>query len=180
MAGSLQDQLLKAGLVDGKKAKQIKQEKRKQAKHQPKGQMTVNEAAVAAEQARQQKAEKDRLLNKQREEEQARKALLAQVKQIVETHRISRARGETAYQFPDQRKIKKLYVTEAQADQLSRGQIGIARLGEGYELVPRAIAEKIQERDASALVVLQERTKTQPGQDEDPYADYPIPDDLMW
>ena len=36
MAGSLQDQLLKAGLADKKKAKQIKKEKTKQTQQQRK------------------------------------------------------------------------------------------------------------------------------------------------
>ena len=40
---SLQDQLLKAGMVDAKKAKQLSKEKRKAAKKQPKGQEQVNE-----------------------------------------------------------------------------------------------------------------------------------------
>jgi len=44
---SLQDQLLKAGMVDKKKAKQIAQQKKKQAKQQakqqPKGSQVINE-----------------------------------------------------------------------------------------------------------------------------------------
>lgn len=186
MAGSLQDQLLKAGVVDSKKARKIKQDKRKRAKQMPKGQVTENQAAVAAEAARKAKVEKDRALNRQREQEQAEKALLAQMRQIVEAHRISRAGGEAPYQFTDGKKIKKLHVTAEQVDQLSRGQIAVARLGESYELIPRNIAEKIRERHAETLVSLQERATNRKGSgtesaaEEDPYADYPIPDDLMW
>ena len=40
---SLQDQLLKAGMVDAKKAKQLSKEKRKATKKQPKGHEQVNE-----------------------------------------------------------------------------------------------------------------------------------------
>ena len=39
MSKSLQDQLLKAGLVDAKKAKSIKKEKNKKNKQRPKGQV---------------------------------------------------------------------------------------------------------------------------------------------
>ena len=57
--------------------------------------------------------------------------------------------------------------------------IAISKLGEEYELVPANIAEKIAQRDASVILV-----HNQPGADQvdedDPYADYPIPDDLMW
>ncbi|HAR59000.1 MAG TPA: DUF2058 domain-containing protein, partial [Alcanivorax sp.] len=88
-----------------------------------------------------------------------------------------RARGEVAYQFVQDKKIKKLHVTEPQRDQLARGQIAIVALGEGHELVPTTVAEKIRQRDEAAVVLLNDRNV----QDEDdPYADYPIPDDLMW
>ena len=48
---SLQDQLLKAGVVDKKKANKIKQEKRKQAKQQPKNKQVVDENKELARQA---------------------------------------------------------------------------------------------------------------------------------
>ena len=56
MANSLQDQLLKAGLVDQKKAKKVKQEKRKQAKQTPKGQQLEDEIKLAARQAQAEKS----------------------------------------------------------------------------------------------------------------------------
>ena len=46
------------------------------------------------------------------------------------------------------------------------------------ELVPRVIADKIAERDAS-LVVRVKKTETVVEED-DPYAAFQIPDDLMW
>ena len=45
---SLQDQLLKAGIVDKKKVKQLNKEMRKQAKQQPKGSAPIDEAKEAA------------------------------------------------------------------------------------------------------------------------------------
>ena len=45
---SLQEQLLKAGLADEKKAREVRNEKRKQRKQQPKGATTVNEAEERA------------------------------------------------------------------------------------------------------------------------------------
>ncbi len=177
---SLQDQLLKAGLVDSKKAKQVKQDKRKQAKQKPKGQAVVNETAERARQALQEKAEKDRQANLARQKEADQKALKAQVKQIIETHRIRRDDGDVHYQFVDDTKIKKIYVTQKVYDQLVRGQVGIARLGDSYELIPRVIADKIIQRDAGAMVKMPEKAVDEQAAADDPYADYPIPDDLMW
>lgn len=172
---SLKDQLMKAGLADAKKARKAEHEKRQEAKAPGQAQ-----AGTLARQALAEQAERDRALNRQREAEKAQKALLAQVRQLVETQRISRQGGELPYQFVDGGKIKKLYVTPAQQDQLVRGQIAIVRLGDGHELVPTVVAEKIRSRDAAAVVLLNARRNDSGMAEDDPYANYRIPDDLMW
>lgn len=171
---SLKDQLMKAGLADAKKARRAEHEKRVQAK-----QPDAESAQALAQKALNEKAERDRELNRVRDAELAQKALAAQIRQLIEAHRIDRKGGEVSYQFTDQRKIKKLYVTAAQQDQLARGQIAIVRLGDNHELVPTIVAEKIRSRDDGAVVVLNQRNSTGPEED-DPYAAYQIPDDLMW
>lgn len=70
---SLQDQLLKAGLADQKKAKAIRNEKHKQRKQQPKGTVQVNETENRARQAREEKAEHDRQLNLKHQQEAEKK-----------------------------------------------------------------------------------------------------------
>ena len=175
---SLQDQLLNAGLVDKKKVKQLGKEKRQNAK-QNKGKPQIDEAKLAAERALAEKAARDREINQQRNAEAERKAIAAQIVQLISVNKLDRRGGETAYQFSDGKKIKKLLVSELQYQQLVKGLIAVTRLREGYELVPAAIAEKIQQRDASAVLVLNTQSKETLAED-DPYADYQIPDDLMW
>lgn len=176
---SLQDQLLKAGLADEKKAKAIRSEKRKQRKQQPKGAVQVNEAEIRARKAREEKAERDRQLNLQRQKEAEKKAIQAQIRQLVETNRLDRSRGETSYQFVDGKKIKKILVDDTMVDQLSRGRLAVVRIDENYDVVPEKVARKIMERDEGAVVVLHDRKQDDQGED-DPYAGYEIPDDLMW
>ena len=176
---SLQDQLLKAGLADDKKAKAIRSEKRKQRKQQPKGAAQVNEAEVRARQAREEKAERDRQLNLQRQQAAEKKAIQAQIRQLVETNRLNRSRGETSYQFVHDKKIKKIFVDDTMVDQLSRGRLAIVYVNESYEVVAEGVARKIMERDMNAVVVLHDRKHEDAGE-EDPYAGYEIPDDLMW
>ena len=77
------------------------------------------------------------------------------------------------------KKITKAWVTAKQQAQLERGQIAIVALGDGYELVPTVVAEKIRQRDENAVLLLNERGKNAVDED-DPYKDFPIPDDLMW
>lgn len=176
---SLQEQLLKAGLADEKKARAVKNEKRKQRKQQPKGAVVVNEAEERARQARQEKAERDRQLNLERKQEAEKKAIQAQIRQLIETNRLDRSRGETSYQFVDGKKIKKIPVDDTMVDQLSRGRLAVVRQGENYDVVPEKVARKIMERDAAAVIVLHDRKQDDAGED-DPYAGYEIPDDLMW
>jgi len=176
---SLQDQLLKAGLADKKKAKAIRNEKHKQRKQQPKGAMQVNEAEQRVQQAREEKTEHDRQLNQQRQAEAQKKAIQAQIRQLVETNRLNRSHGETSYQFVHDKKIKKMYVDDLMVDQLARGRLAIICVSGEYEIVAEGVARKIQERDAQAVVVLHERTQDDLA-DDDPYAGYEIPDDLMW
>lgn len=176
---SLQDQLLKAGLADEKKAKAIRSEKRKKRKQQPKGAVEVNEAEMRARQAREEKAERDRQLNLERQQAAEKKAIQAQIRQLVETNRLDRSRGKTSYQFVHDKKIKKLFVDDTMVDQLSRGRLAIVFVNDNYEIVAEGVARKIMERDESAVVVLHDRTKDDVGED-DPYAGYEIPDDLMW
>lgn len=172
---SLKDQLLKSGLANAKKARTAEHEKRQEAKNPQ-----AETAQKRAQQATAEKVERDRELNRAQQQDRERRALAAQIIQMTEAHRIARKGGEVAYQFTDAKKIKKLYVTAEQQDQLTRGQIAIVRLGEAYELVPAVVAEKIRSRDAAAVVMLNARTTTGVATTDDPYANYRIPDDLMW
>jgi hypothetical protein len=180
---SLQDQLLQAGLINDKQAKQVKKDKRKQDKQSRRSsQPVVDELKQSAQAARAEKAERDRALNLQREQELQQKAIAAQIRQLIENHRQAKGAGnnDIEYNFTDHKLIKKMRVSPAVQQQIIRGQLAIVRLGEGYELVPRIVADKIALRDQKAVVVANTQTAEQQADDEDPYKDYVIPDDLMW
>lgn len=176
---SLKDQLLKAGLVDEKKAKQIEKQKRKQAKQTPKGQVQTNEAREQAQQTRAERAAKDKEINRQRQQAAEQKAIAAQIKQLIDNNKIDRKAGDIAYQFTHGKKIKKLYVSQLLQTQLINGVIAIVRNNDKYELVPAQVADKIKQRDES-VVLVQNVAGNSDIDDDDPYADYQIPDDLMW
>lgn len=176
MANAFQDQFLKAGLVDGKKVKNVNQEKHKQVKQQQHAKSpTIDAAQLQAQQASAQKTERDRELNRQKEELGNKKAIAAQIRQIVEVNRVPKGDGDVAYNFQDANKIQRLYVTEATRSQIVRGELVVVRLGTAYELVPKAVAEKIIQRDPDCVLTLKEAI---PAADE--YAQYKIPDDLIW
>lgn len=175
---SLQDQLLKAGLVNEKKLKQANREKRNEPK-QAKGSQPVDEQRAQAERALAERAERDRELARQQREEKQQREIAAQIRQMIEQSRQPRGGDDTGYNFADGKQIKKLFVSRAVWEQLSNGQLGIVKLDDKYELVPRKFAEKIAERDPARVLVLNS-SKKQVVAEEDPYAAYQIPDDLMW
>ena len=179
MANSFGDQLLKAGLVNRdqlNKAKKSKHKQKKQKKNQSGA--VVNEATESARQAAVEKAARDRELNRQQKQAVERKAVQAQIRQLVEMNRLPRDDGELAYNFQDGTAIRKIYVSAQIRDQLGRGRLAIVRLDSGYEVIPSAVAEKIKLRD-EACIVSHATTQAESG-DDDPYAEYQVPDDLMW
>jgi len=182
MGNSLFDQLKKVGLVDDKKAKQVKTEKYKDRKQQQgkNAAAASEEAKRSAQQAQAEETERTRALNRKRQEDAERKAIAAQIKQIIETHRITDRDGDTAYNFPHGTKIKRIYVSDDIHKQLTRGDLAIATLNGRYELVPKAAAEKIKQRDERRIVAGIDQPVKESTDDNDPYAAYQVPDDLMW
>ena len=179
MAISLKDQLLKAGLVDARKISTAVKEKHKQEKQQRKHKIeTVDETKANAQKAREEKAERDRQLNFERDEQLRHKAIIAQIKQLIEVSRLSRDGAEIAYNFTDGTKIKKILVTDEMLNQLSNGRLAIVKFDEQYSVVPKSVAEKIKLRDESYVIVSNVLQQTDDA--DDPYAEYKIPDDLMW
>jgi uncharacterized protein YaiL (DUF2058 family) len=179
---SLQDQLLKAGLIDAKKARQANKEKRKETNvARRSSEEVVDEIKQSAEQVRLEKVERDRELNRQRDMELQQKAIAAQIKQLIENHRQSKGagNGDVEYNFTDGKLIKKMRVSPLVLEQVARGLLAVVKLGEGYELVPRIVADKIAQRDEKFVVVANIKTDNTVDED-DPYKDYVIPDDLMW
>jgi uncharacterized protein YaiL (DUF2058 family) len=176
---SLQDQFLKAGLVDKNKVKQANHDKSKQKKVERRtGTETVDEARLAALEIQRKNAERARELNAQRDAAATQKAIMAQITQMVQKNRQSKGNGDIAYNFTHANKIERFYVSAAVQGHLVAGRLVIIRQGDSTELVPRVIADKIAERDAS-LVVRVNKASTEIDED-DPYAAFQIPDDLMW
>ena len=181
--GGLKDQLLKAGIVDAKQVKQAQQAVRKEQKQQ----RSQGKPAAAEEerqrlaQAQTEKAERDRQLNRQRQEESEQRAVLAQIRQLVEAHRLSTADGDRPFNFTDGSTVKRLHVTDAVARQLGQGRLAIVKLEGRYEVVPAEVAEKIGARQASAVILHNAPSPaTEPPTEDDPYRGFEVPDDLMW
>lgn len=179
---SLQDQLLNAGLIDNKKAKQVKKDKRKKANVDRRSKdEQVDETKAAVEAAKAEKVARDRDLNRQREEQAQQKAVAAQIKQLIQNHSKPKleGKGEVEYNFTDSGKIKKMMVSTTVQRQIINGVLTIVNLENSYHLIPAMVAEKIAQRDDSCIVVSNVTTE-ETADEDDPYKDYVIPDDIMW
>jgi uncharacterized protein YaiL (DUF2058 family) len=180
MSMSLRDQLLKAGLVNEKQAKQASKQKQKQQRLEHKGQAEKDDSQrEAALKAQAEKLARDQELNRQQQEKAQKKAMAAQVKQLIEGSRLPRLATEDYYNFVDEKKVKRIAVNPMLRDKLSRGTLAIVRLEGKYELIPREAALKVQEREPQRIILLNIASEV-PDDEDDPYKDYVVPDDLMW
>jgi len=180
MAISLQDQLLNSGLIKKDKANQAKKEKYKQSRQQRNSKTEqTEEATLLAQKSLAEKQAKDRELNQQRKLAADKKAIVAQIKQLIQLNTQAQDSEGIAYNFSDNDTVKKIYVDNATLKNISNGKLAIVKYDASYALVPTQVAEKIKQRDASFILVLNDKTEDQVATD-DPYADYQIPDDLMW
>jgi hypothetical protein len=179
VGNSLQEQLLKAGLVSEHRLKETRTDKRKTVK-QPGGRAAAADdpARRAAAEAQAEKARKDRELNLRQQEEAQQRARENDIRQLIHAHRVVREGGDLAYNFTDGTTLKRLYVNRDQHARLVDGRLALVRQDTFYELVPTQIALRLRERDAS-LVLVHNQSTAKPAAD-DPYAEFQVPDDLMW
>lgn len=175
---TLQEQLLKAGLVSSKKMDKVQRTAKK-------SRVQAREAREAVEENKKAQLERDKQLSEQQKQAALSKEYKAQVKQLIEMNKIDISKGNIGFNFTDNNLIKKMMVDKLTQAQLISGRLAIARLavdnnGESqYAIIPAIVADKIAQRDANSIVL--NSALSQEAQDEeDPYADFKVPDDLMW
>ncbi|HDR2788119.1 MULTISPECIES: DUF2058 domain-containing protein [Enterobacter] len=175
---TLQEQMLKAGLVTSKKMAKVQRTAKK-------SRVQAREAREAVEENKKAQIERDKQLSEQQKQAVLAKEFKAQVKQLIEMNRISVSRGNITFNFTDGNLIKKIEVDKQTQTQLINGRLAIARLvinASGdceYAIIPAVVADKIAQRDADSIVLNSALSKEAEDED-DPYADFKIPDDLMW
>ncbi|WP_039058536.1 DUF2058 domain-containing protein [Enterobacter sp. Bisph1] len=175
---TLQEQLLQAGLVNSKKMAKVQRTAKK-------SRVQAREAREAVEENKKAQIERDKLLSEQQKQAALSKEYKAQIKQLIEMNRITIVRGDIGFNFTDNNLIKKMMVDKTVQAQLISGRLAIARLavdnnGESeYAIIPASVADKIAQRDAQSIV-LNSALSTEEQDEDDPYADFKVPDDLMW
>ncbi|HHL2730953.1 TPA: DUF2058 domain-containing protein [Yersinia enterocolitica] len=175
---TLQEQMLKAGLVSSKKMAKVQRTAKK-------SRVQAREAREAVEENKKAQLERDKQLSEQQKQAALSKEYKAQVKQLIEMNKINLAKGDIGFNFTDNNLIKKIVVDKVTQAQLISGRLAIARVvadnnGESeYAIIPASVADKIAQRDANSIV-LNSALSQEEQDEEDPYADFKVPDDLMW
>ena len=147
---ALQAQLLKAGLVDNKKAKKLS----KQAVHEKRtGDGTEAEIKAKIEQDKQQKMAKDQAIEQEKKAALQEKELKAAIMQMINQHKIRDTDGDAVYQFIDDSKIKKVYLNQQIYNALVAGSLVIARENDSYAFLPKALAERINAKMQGFIIV---------------------------
>jgi uncharacterized protein YaiL (DUF2058 family) len=178
----LQEQLLKAGLVKKSKVAEVAREQNK-ARH-AKGPSAPDALQLEVERARAEKAERDRALEAERKAQARVAELRAQARQIIEDRKVPRS-GDSEYRFTADGAIRTLLVDADLRRKLSTGALVIACLDDRYELLPRLAADKVLER-APGMIVLDHgqgtvtTTDAATSEDDAYYAQFKVPDDLVW
>ncbi len=169
---SLQEQMLKAGLVNEKKLKKAK-------KGSKKSRDLAREVKASVQMTKDEQVQRAKELNQAHKEQLINKEMKAQVKQLVDMNKIEVRNGDIKYNFTHDNLIKFVYVDKITRDQLLNGILAIARYNESYTVIPSSVAHKIQQRDQQTVIEIKVPEK-EIAADDDPYADYVVPDDLMW
>jgi len=118
---TLQEQMLKAGLVSSKKMDKVQRTAKK-------SRVQAREARQAVEENKKAQQERDKLLNEQQKQAVLSREYKAQIKQLIEMNRIDISRGNIGFNFTDNNLIKKIEVDKATQAQLISGRLAIARL----------------------------------------------------
>jgi uncharacterized protein YaiL (DUF2058 family) len=178
---SLQDQLMKSGLINKQKAKQAQTDKRRKAKQKKKkGTVEVSEVQVAvneqAEQLKQQDLEKNKAAQADLDARSAHGKLI----QMIAQHCEKNYQGEIDYHFTYAQKVKRIAINDQTQRSLIAGRLAICVLNDDFYLINKEATEKLTEIDASVLVALHEKVDVADIDEDDPYAEFAIPDDLIW
>lgn len=194
MSNDLRDQLLKAGLVTEEQVTKAEQQRnkpqpkpahksgpRKKAsvrkskatpRKRPAGQSEAADLAKAyAAREKQERREQETQAQAAREAEARRREVKGKLRELVEQHQQNLETADIPYRFTVSGKVKQVYVTEPQRQQLAAGELSIALLDGKRHILPPEIGEQILALDPERVVIRHDPSTA---------AEDDIPEDLVW
>ena len=191
--GSLQDQLLKAGLATPEKLRKARAEQRREQRREPRKRRDAQEGTRtpgSRPPKRRHAAPDSRAAPPNRENEsrgdRSVQALNLQIRELLDRHAVNDRNAGIAFNFTREDVVRRVYVTDEQRRQLAAGELALVGFRRRHHLVPAGVADEIQ---ALRPIIFVHRAAGAGGDtpagdcasgEDDPYRDFPIPDDLHW
>jgi hypothetical protein len=184
MGNSLRDALLEVGLVSEKRPEKARRPKRGKARA---GQQRTQAPAQSGgeqlpapsrhvlreNQRRTARFVRDSTLGGGSVAENAKRALRRKIEALITASRLNDGQADVAYHFVKGKRIKRIYVTEAQRAELTAGAMVVAALDGNHHLLMRPVAEELLALAPHAVIC--------GGASGDADSDeYPVPDDIIW
>jgi hypothetical protein len=166
MGLSLQEQLLKAGMVNQKQVKKAQHEKRVENKKKKKGGVSSEESAkVRLQQQQAEQAKQNQKLNAERNLQAQQKADQAAARQLIASNKVALEEGGVTYHYVGaDGKIKRISVQQDVADKLADGLLGLALYKSDLVLLSAETVMKVLQRDKDSIVAYND-----PAEVEDDY-----------
>lgn len=174
MSESLRDQLLKAGFKPAPKAA-AKPKAHPQPKPEPRTPRAAGEPDLAqafALRAKADRAEREAAEREAREKAAEKKERKRKLQALLDGKALNQADADQPRNFEFAGKIRRVYVTPGQLQQLNGGGLGVVMHGGRALVVERDVALQAQAVAAEAVALLVDPSA--------PVADDGVPDDLMW
>jgi uncharacterized protein YaiL (DUF2058 family) len=172
MSESLRDQLLKAGFKPSPKPKSHKHAQAKPEPRKPRAPAEPDLAQAFALRARADRAERETAEREAREKAAARKERKRKLQALLEGKALTQADAEQPRNFEFAEKIRRVYVTVSQLQQINRGELGVVMHGGRALVVARDVALQAQAIAPEVVALLVDPSA--------PVSDDGVPDDLMW
>jgi uncharacterized protein YaiL (DUF2058 family) len=172
MSESLRDQLLKAGFKPAPRPKPHKHAQAKPEPREPRAPAEPDLAQAFALRARADRAERETAEREAREKAAARKERKRKLQALLEGKALNQADAEQPRNFEFAEKIRRVYVTVSQLQQINRGELGVVMHGGRALVVARDVALQAQAIAPEVVALLVDPSA--------PVSDDGVPDDLMW
>ncbi len=161
---SLRDQFLKSGLITKKQANKVSADKKRQEHRLQKDheflqatQFVKQKEAQERTQEIEAQKQRDKELNKKRDEIFAQRENIFRVLQIINANAQNIRKSEEMYFFAENNFVRKVYVTAWQREMLSRGALAIVKPDhsvEDFVIIPRSATKIIFAICPEKIIVL--------------------------
>lgn len=109
-----------------------------------------------------------------------RKKQKAQIKELIDNNKLENWKGDIAYRYTVEKRIRELYVNEAAQKHLTARKVAITRLNGDTYLIPIETADKVIKINPQWSVFNAEEVSDDKNTEDDEYSEFQVPDDLQW